>query len=87
MNPDLQTEMQSRGCVQRMVRRHTHEWGDSGFCVHCGKQNPADAADERAGYWLSRGNELKEKGKLDAAEKCYEKSANWLIRANDLRGL
>ena len=42
-------------------------------------------AEERSANWLAKGNELAEKGKLDAAERAYDKSTFWLVQANKLR--
>lgn len=69
-----------------MVNRHTHEWGDSGACVHCGRLTPILAAETRSSNALAMGNHFKELGQTEKANKCYERSAFWLMRANELRG-
>ena len=67
------------------MKTHDHEYGDSGYCVHCHRLEPALDAEDRSARWLAKGNEYKEHGNKAKAEECYSKSAVWLMKANELR--
>lgn len=43
-------------------------------------------AEERAGYWLSRGNQAAERGKYELAERHYVRAQKWQDKMNELLG-
>lgn len=43
-------------------------------------------ADARGSAWLSKANDLAERGKKQQADRAYQKGQFWLDRSNRLRG-